>query len=313
MLDPRLLQVFVIAAETLNFSTAARKLNLSQPAVTQNIQQLELQVGSPLFVRSARNLSLTTSGLALLPMARQLLTMNSRVESVLDDLAGKVFGDLIIACTTTPGKYVLPILLANFMKLHPRVRAVCNITTRSQAMHQLEAGLVHIAFSSRSDEFDHNVEFLKFLSDPIMLIAHPDHPWAQAGHIDADTLRQGRFVMRDPNSGMFLRIKAGLADFGIGMADLNTVMVVGSTEAVGVAVMQGLGVGFVSGTMHRYISQDKAVVVHVDGLNLSQDIFLCRYKLHAAGNPTNAFWDYARAITEDGKKDLLAQIMTEAV
>ena len=192
MYDPRQLQVFVIAAETLNFSATAKKLHLSQPAVTQNIQQLELQVGDQLFLRNKRSLSLTSSGIALLPMARQLLNMHSRVESMMDDVNGKVFGDLIIACTTTPGKYVLPILLANFMRLHPRVRAVCNVTTRAQAMNQLAAGQVHLAFSSRSDEFDHNVEFLKFLSDPVHLSVPLEHELARQGHcggVKAGTLR----------------------------------------------------------------------------------------------------------------------------
>ena len=74
MLDAHQLNVFLIAAQQLNFSEAARRLNMTQPSVSQHIQSLEKYFGMPLFERRGRHLALTEAGSTLLPMARQIVS-----------------------------------------------------------------------------------------------------------------------------------------------------------------------------------------------------------------------------------------------
>jgi DNA-binding transcriptional LysR family regulator len=71
MLDTHRLRVFLVAADTLNFSQAAHRLHMTQPSVSQNIQALEQQCGATLFVRSGRRLALTEAGTILVPMAER--------------------------------------------------------------------------------------------------------------------------------------------------------------------------------------------------------------------------------------------------
>ena len=70
MLDIHQLNIFVVAAETLNFTQAAQQLHMTQPSVSQHIQALERHFDIELFIRNGRNLELTDAGMALLPMAR---------------------------------------------------------------------------------------------------------------------------------------------------------------------------------------------------------------------------------------------------
>lgn len=313
MLDPRQLQIFIIAAETQNFSLAAKKLNLSQPSITQNIQSLESQIGEQLFTRSGNKVVLTPSGEALLPLARQLISVNLRVEELMDHMRDETFGNLLIACTTTPGKYLLPMVLANFMQSYPWVKAACQVMPRGQALHELENGLVHFAFSSSSDELGRDIEFRKFLTDPLVLIVPKEHEWAKTGEIDLSEFVGGRFITREETSGTYRVLRSGLAKKGINISDLQVGLTMGSSEGIAIAVQQGVGVAFVSRTLHYHVSMDKVTEVKVRGLELAQDIFFCRHRLQSNGKAQNAFWEYIQSISPIQKiSDLTAKITTAA-
>lgn len=296
MLDPRQLQIFIVAAETENFSLAAKKLNLSQPSITQNIQSLESQIGEQLFQRSGNKVVLTTSGEALLPLARQLISVNLRVEELMDHMRDETFGNLFIACTTTPGKYLLPVVLANFMQIYPWVKAACQVMPRNQALGQLENGQVHFAFSSSSDELGRDIEFIKFLTDPLVLIAPKGHEWARKGEIDLAEFVTGRFITREETAGTYRVLRTGLAKKGINISDLQIALTMGSSEGIAIAVQQGVGVAYVSRTLHRHVSLDKVAEVTVRGLEFAQDIFFCRHRLQSNGKAQNAFWEYIQNI-----------------
>jgi DNA-binding transcriptional LysR family regulator len=293
MLDPDQLRIFLVAAETLNFSRAAERLHMSQPSVTQHIQLLEAHFNAPLFVRSGRRLTLSDTGLALIPLARQMVSLSLRTDAVMDSLSNQIHGQLTIACTTTPGKYHLPVLLAGFMKKYPLVQARCDVHSRARALELLEEGKVHIAVSSSLEEFDRNIEFRKFLSDPVVLIVPLQHPWAEKGEIAPEELLAAQFIFREEMSGTYRVVRTGLTGVGVNIKDLQTILTVGNSEAIGIAVQRGVGAGFVSQTVVENMVEGKVVKIKVRGLDLKQDIYLCRHRFLPFGNLQTAFWDYA--------------------
>ncbi len=296
MIEPRHMQVFIVAAETLNFSTAARKLNLSQPAVSQQIQLLENRFGAKLFNRTGRKLELTEAGYTLLPLARQFVQVSLRTEEMMDAMRGQIVGELVIGCSTTPGKYVLPVLLADFLRLHPRVKVTCSVTSRQTALEMLGKGQVHFAFSSSYEELDQNIEFRKFISDPILFIVPLDHPWAQAEEIDAGELKTARFVMREETSGTYRVVRSALAAHDINIAQLKTVLTLTNSEAIGIAVQQGVGVGFVSQAVYTHVVYGKVKPIRLRGIDPIQHIYICRHMMQSYGGAQNAFWNYTASL-----------------
>ena len=121
MLDVHQLNVFLAAAEALNFTQAAQRLHMTQPSVSQHIQALERHFDLPLFIRSGRSLELTDAGLALAPLARDAVSLSIRIDETMESLKGDIYGHLIVGCTTTPGKYILPQVLAQFHRKFPQV------------------------------------------------------------------------------------------------------------------------------------------------------------------------------------------------
>lgn len=291
MIDAYQMNVFLTAAETLSFTTAAQRLHMTQPSVSQQIQVLEKHFGMQLFVRSGRRLRLTDAGAALIPLAREIVSLSKRTEETLESLKGEVHGHLMVGCSTTPGKYVLPPLLAEFLKLHPHVRATCNVTQRRTALQMLCDGSVHLALSSERDVCK-DIEYRKFITDPVFLIAPLNHPWAQRSCIRPEELLQADFIMREEGAGTYNAAHNGLTEIGLSIQQLHTVLTLGNSEAIGLAVEEGIGVGFVSRLVEEKLVRGRVACVQVQGLIMQQDIYLARHTRRAASAVQAAFWEF---------------------
>lgn len=309
MLDAHRLNVFVTAAETLNFTHAARELNISQPSVSQHIQELEAHFGTTLFVRRGRILSLTDAGMALLPLAHEMVRLSIRIDEKMESLKGDVYGHLMVGCTTTPGRYILPGLLAKFLSRHPKVEATCHVSSRQRAVELLCEGQLHVALAGARD-FDREIEYCRFMSEPIWLIAPLDHPWARAGVIHAQDLTQASFIMREEGSGTRAALVEGLNQVGMSLDQLQTVLTLGSSEAIALSVQQGIGVGFVSKTVVERLVPDGVAVVEVRDLPLAQDIYIGRQPRRPATTAQAAFWEFVTTSSEDSLHTIANGVFT---
>lgn len=303
MLDAHQLNVFVTAAKTLNFTAAARQLHMTQPSVSQHIQTLENGFDMPLFIRSGRHLALTAAGQTLLPMAQEMVSLSHHIEETMESLKGEVFGHLMVGCSTTVGKYVLPFLLAEFMRQNPKVEASCLVTSRPLAIDMLCEGEVQLALSSGTD-FYRDVECHKLLTDAVNLIVPLGHPWATCDYIQPDDLFSVDFIVREKGSGTRTVADAGLQPFGLSTDDLRTVLTLGNTEAIAFAVQEGIGVGFVSQIVASRLVKGRVAVVPVRGLTLTQDIYICRSNTRPATRAQAAFWEFLI----DPHNDVLCQL-----
>jgi DNA-binding transcriptional LysR family regulator len=126
MIELSTLRVFLVAAEEKNFSNAAKRLHMSQSAVSQNIQSIEKAYGVELFIRRGRSVEVSEAGQSILPMAREVLRAARMLEDGFQEIHHQIGGELLIGCSTSAGKYLLPALLSDFQKeypaVHPRVK-----------------------------------------------------------------------------------------------------------------------------------------------------------------------------------------------
>jgi DNA-binding transcriptional LysR family regulator len=223
------LQVFLTAAETLNFTQAAQKLQISQPSVSQQIQSLEEHFGASLFARSNRNIELTEAGTILLPLAREVIFLCTHVEETMASLKGDVYGHLVVGCSTSTGRYLLPQLLASFHRMHTQVRATCKIVSPHHAVQLLSEGSIHLCLTSDPPPIE-DIEFRKLTTENLVLIAHPDHPWAGKGDIEPGSLYHADFILPEDGTEAHGSIREALACAGISIYKLNTLVSLGSPE-----------------------------------------------------------------------------------
>lgn len=304
MLNINEMQVFLIAAETENFSEAGRRLNISQPAISMQIRSLEETLGMDLFHRSGRHISLTEAGHTLVPLARDLVSRSIQIEETMASLQGEVVGLLKLGCSTTSGKYILPKLIARLCERHPQVQVICHVNSRDAALQMLQEGEAHIVISSLREP-SKDIEYYPFVTDRVVLVAPPNHPWADKRVIEPAELVNAKFILREEGSGTREALKDRLAWHNLSLDHLDTVMVLGNSEAICMAVREGIGVAFVSCMVAAEgLSSGKLAPVTINGMDVCQTLYLARHTGRPATSAQTAFWDFAFAPENKHLRDL---------
>lgn len=242
------LRTFVTAAETLNFTQAARLLHISQPAVSQQIRELESALKVTLFERRGRTLALTPAGERLRPMALDILGDVRRAEDELTEFRGVPQGVFLLGAESIPGTYLLPHALGAFSREFPGVRISLRVTDVEAIERALQDGELDLAVTETepSPGRIHGWERVPFLKDEFVLITPPDHPWAGRGTIDLEELEGEPFILRQRDSAFRRLYSDRMAGAGFNPDRLTVRFELSSTEGIKHAVMAGLGVGFVS-------------------------------------------------------------------
>jgi DNA-binding transcriptional LysR family regulator len=292
MLDLNAINVFLTVAELGSFSAAGRKLNISQPAISQVIQNLERQLGVQLFVRQGRSIRLTEAGQLLQGFGRELLTSANRVEEMMSSLQGSVVGEMTIGCSTTSGKYLLPKLIARFRQRYPELRINVQVTSRESVVKKLIAGELPIGVSSRAVEHS-DLELVEFFTDDVILIVPAGHRWAGYRQVYPDDLLDEPIIMREEASGTRDVLMEGLRQHDILPDMLKVAMTLGNAEAIEMAVEENLGISFVSRlAAMRGLDLGRIVEVEVQGMPLQRKIYLMRNRRFPPTRGQTEFWTF---------------------
>jgi DNA-binding transcriptional LysR family regulator len=292
MIEVHELQIFAAAAETENFSAAARKLHLSQPAISFQVQALEQRLHVQLFQRIGRRIILTEAGHDLLPMAREMMNLSSRIEESMCAAQGLVKGHLLIGCSTSPGKYILPHLIGAFHKLYPEVQFSVQVMDRQMVEEKLIEKEIHIGVLSLPSRHK-ELECWTLLTDELVLIVGARHPWATRDRITLSDLGAGEWRVREGGAATRQLVTAALAEHGLPADDLNVAMELGSVEAVEAAVEAGHGVSIVSRVaVQRGLELGRVRIVEVEGLAVQREIYLARNRLRSCTCAQLKFREY---------------------
>lgn len=175
----RHLRYFLVLAEELHFGRAARRLAISQPPLSLNIQQLEASVGAQLFVRSSRAVQLTAAGQAFVPAARALLAQAADAASLAKDVGSGVAGSLAIGFAGSMLFSGLPAIVGRFQADHPRLRLQLRELSSSEqlqalAQDRLDLGFVH------TTRVPPELSQIKVVSQPLMVCLPAKHPLSSA-------------------------------------------------------------------------------------------------------------------------------------
>jgi DNA-binding transcriptional LysR family regulator len=260
-----------------SFSEVARKLSISQPAVSFQIQKLERELGVRLIDRSQKTIAVTAAGRRLLQFAELVERERQHIERDLDQLREEVVGDLLIASSTIPGEFLLPLLLAEFKALHPAVRAQVAVSDSLTVINGVKDNTYEVGFCGVVPE-GHDLKSVKIAEDEIVLIVFPEHPFAGRREVSLTELEGEPFIFRGPTSGTQKNLETRLSGAGFDVRKLVPHLILGTTQAVVSAVEARAGIAFVSDlAIKKSLSLGLVVQVPVKGLRLSRD-FNCIYR-----------------------------------
>jgi DNA-binding transcriptional LysR family regulator len=297
------LKSFLHAAEALSFSNAANHMHLTQPTISHHIKTLERELGVELFVRSGSNLKLTEAGRLLLPQAHELIHHAIEIQEMLASLQQEIAGDLRLACSTTAGRYILPLLAARFCRRYPGIRVSILTCTPEHVVPRLLKDEASLGIVSSYDICRNGLECQPFFNDSITLIVAHGHRWALQGCIEPEDLLEEPIIVREPTSGTRRVMLTELAKHDITLDDLNVFLELGNAEAIVRTVAAGFGVSFVSTlATDCAVEQGYVVEVAVAGLELKRKIYMVRCSLDEPSRPQEVFWSF---VHDPANADLL--------
>jgi DNA-binding transcriptional LysR family regulator len=298
------IQVFVASAETGSFSKAARRLHLSQPAVSQQIRSLERYLRTKLFRRTSRGVTLTNAGKALLPMARELLSLSHRIRETMDSLEARSTAHLTVGCTAATGKVVIPLLVAAFNQDHQDTQVTIEMNHCDSVEKALLAQEIHLGISG-TEAVHQRIECQPFFTDHVILVVPPDHPFAQRPSVQPGELIGQPFILHDEKCSTRQMVQEELTEQGISLDQLQVVMIAEQAEAIRVAVEHKLGIAFICRLAARHELRSRHLVkVPVEGLRLERPLYLMHDTRPPMTTAQSHFWNFVGT-----HKDNIAQML----
>jgi DNA-binding transcriptional LysR family regulator len=280
------LRIFATVVTEGTLSAAARRLQLSQPAVSLHIRELEVYFGCTLLVRARGGVRLTETGERALRYARRVLALVGEMEAALGCPAEEAAGHLLLGASTIPGEYLLPRLLAPFRTVFPRVDLTVEVTDTSTVLDRLLRRQYDVGLVGGTGHPD-RLHFVPFATDELLLVAPTGHPLDRGEPVAPEELSHHTFVMREEGSATRDTIARALARAGL--PALSTSAVTTSSEAVKQAVAAGVGLAFISAYALRQGPTPGLCIVPVRGLTIRRDLYVATELKHAPGRLADLF------------------------
>ena len=216
MLDFRT-ETFLTVCQTMNFTAAAKQLNITQPAVSQHIHFLEDQYHTSLFIYRNKQLFLTRSGEIL---RKHLLTMKNDEKAILEELKSNFTGieTLSIGVTMTIGEYAIVDKLANFLIHHPEINIHLHYDNTFQLLKLLDHGQISMAIVEGNYPKENYSHKKYSTEDYIAVCAASHHFFTDHPHTVNDLLYE-RLLVREKGSGTRNILEQSLIARGLHISD----------------------------------------------------------------------------------------------
>jgi len=270
------LQALVALAQERNFSRAAHRLYITQPAVSLKIKALETELGVVLFERTPRDVRITEAGALLLERAQWILREQERAREDLRELQGLGRGTLRIACSENISRYYLAPVVAKYLAKYPQVELIIQNMPSPASELAVARGDVDVAFTLLPlDQPDLQSKVVLAYRD--VGVCSKQHPLAKRQRVTLVDLAKHRLLLLNPSTKSHQLIAADFARQSLRPKD---VLELGGAETQKEFARVGLGVGVVPGyTMET--SQPHEHVFQITGLTPRQIAWCHRKNTHS--------------------------------
>lgn len=269
------LEAFVQISKLQSFSKASESLYLTQPALSSQINALEKELGTQLFIRSTKKVYPTKAGMDFYEYAQKMLALREQSLYEMDKYSKDCAGEINILASSVPAQYILPPLIASFNREYP------NIMFR---IHEKDSGAVYrelieyqydIGFVGT--EMDHSRYRLAPLCKDQLVLILPQgmkRPAKRSMEEIKGFLLGQKFIMREQGSGTRAEMEVFLSKHNISEKDMNTIAYFSSTQGILEAVSKGMGISFVSKSAAKiYERLNMIKTVELDTEGLSRNIY----------------------------------------
>jgi LysR family transcriptional regulator, transcriptional activator of the cysJI operon len=236
------LLAFITVAEEQNFTRAAEKLHISQPAISQHIQNLERRLDVKLLDRSNKYVRLNQAGQVVYHHAKDILKLYGQMDRLVKDLKNDASGSLTIGSSLSFGEYVLPHMLVEFRKRYPKVIPTITVENTRAVVEGVARGALDIGVIE-GNSFSEDVEVEPFLEDTVVVVASVHHALSSAEKVSTEQLEKETWIVREKGSGTREITDAILKTYSIHPKDMIEFT---STQIIKESLEADLGISILS-------------------------------------------------------------------
>ena len=255
------LKVFCDLAETESFTKAAQINSVTQSAVSQQISSLERTFKSLLIERSKKKFRLTREGQVLYDYSKQIIQTYESLHSKLQDLKDIISGTIRVATIYSIGLHDLPPYIKKFMKIYPTVNVHVEYRRANQVYDDVMSNIVDMGLVAYPQK-DSKLEIIPLRKEPLVLICHPQHPFAKQKNIKLKMLTGQKVIGFEPDIPTRKALDKIFREYGV---DVKHVMEFDKVETVKRAVEIDAGISIVPiGTVTQEINKNTLAAVEIE-------------------------------------------------
>ena len=241
------IETFLSVVKHKSFSKAAKELFLTQPTVSNNIQNLEKELNTTLLDRKSKTITLTGSGESFYKYAVELINTRDKAKYDLIRRTGKIEGEVEISASSIPEQYILPYIIKEFTDKHPNVSFNVIHKNSKDVVDDILKGKNNFGIVGAKYPSD-VLEYIDFYQDELVLAVpnNNNYPWPLGEILDFKVLLKQKLILRKEGSGTRLLIDKGICNKGIDLDDLNIKYLIDSNEMIKKMIELNLGVSLIS-------------------------------------------------------------------
>lgn len=247
-MELRQLEYFLAVVEEANFTRAAHRVRVAQPAVSAQIARLEREVGQKLFDRTRRQVRLTAAGEAMLPYARSAVTAVADARSAVDELTDLIRGSVTVG-TVTAHNVDIPRLLAEYHRAYPAVDITLSMDNSDALIDGVQSGRLDAVIASIGpDEVAAGLAFEVVTDEAIDAAVSRDDRWAHRTSITLGELADRRLIALPDGTGIRAQLDKACAAANVA---IHVAFEAGSPMALAELAEHGLGVAILPQSVSR--------------------------------------------------------------
>lgn len=279
-----------------SFTLAARELNLTQSAISHSVKALEQDVGCLLLDRMGKRIILTQAGEQLLHHAEKILEEMAVTRESLRQLGKWGKGRLRIGASAAACQYILPAVLREFKESFPQYAISIEPGDVTECLDALRNNRIDLGMGLEPDK-ENQVEFVPLFMDELIFLISPLHPWAAGGSIPRNEIPRQNYVLYNKNSYTFRMVERYFRQEDM---VLNTVIELGSMEAIKELVKLGLGVSILAPwTATKELESRSLVGLPLGRRKLRRNWGIFHWRSHRLGLAEETFLGLCRSATRE--------------
>lgn len=271
MLD--LFRLFVQVVEEESYTAVAKRLGISQPAVSNQMRALEDKLNAKLFMRKGKGFILTSQGEMVFLHAQRILEEWNSLNHELGHTEGEIAGRVHIGASHIPGEYLLPFYISELQRSYPKMTFKVSIGDSLEMAQRLLTNEVDFAVVGSLYETEKIVASY-WLKDELKVLLPKDHPLASYHEVKIQDLMNFPMIIREGGSGHRQALEEGLAHKGLKLEDFKIGVEAGSLEAAKNAVRAGLGYSFLSSFAVLAEDLQSLAICSLKDLNLERSFYI---------------------------------------